>query len=237
MTTLRRNDRGEAVKNLQSRLGLYPDGIFGPLTEEAVREFQRRHNLTIDGVCGKQTWKKLLSAQPERIDDFHIVVEGLKKSRRSITEIYVHCTATPEGQDTTVAQLRAEHIKNRGFSDIGYHYVVYRDGSVHVGRDVDYSGAHVKGHNPHSIGIVYVGGVENVAGVPYSDLNAKDTRTVPQKNSLELLLRKLRLLYPHAKILGHRDASPDLNNNGYIEPSEWIKECPSFDASWEYRNI
>ena len=162
----------------------------------------------------------------------------LKKSRRRIDWIVVHCTATPDGLDKTVEQIRKEHINQRGFKDIGYHYIIYRDGQIKTGRDVDISGAHVSGYNAYSIGVVYVGGLEKQQpGVPYSRLKPKDTRTPAQKESLTELLTGLRRLYPKARIRGHRDFSPDLNHNGTVEPSEWIKACPCFDAASEYKNI
>ena len=77
---------------------------------------------------------------------------------RKINEIIVHCTATPEGKDFSVADIDRWH-RARGFDGIGYHYVVCRDGSVHKGRDVAKSGAHCKGHNAGSIGVCYVGGM------------------------------------------------------------------------------
>ena len=76
---------------------------------------------------------------------------------RTITEIIVHCSATPEGRDYTVAQIRQWHLQ-RGFRDIGYHYVIYRDGTIHTGRPVAQAGAHCTGHNAHSIGVCYIGG-------------------------------------------------------------------------------
>ena len=80
---------------------------------------------------------------------------------RSITEIIVHCTATPEGKPFTVQQIREWHTapkpKGNGWRDIGYHYIVYLDGSVHNGRPVEQIGAHCSGHNAHSIGVCYVG--------------------------------------------------------------------------------
>lgn len=140
----------------------------------------------------------------------------LKKSRRTITEIIVHCTATPEGKDFTVDDIRRWH-KARGWRDIGYHYVIYRDGSVHDGRDVDMSGAHCSGHNSHSIGVVYIGGCATDGKTP------KDTRTLAQKTTLLNLLTDLRKLYPRANIHGHRDFAN--------------KACPSFDATKEYSYI
>lgn len=216
--------RGEMVGQIQKALHLVQDNIFGPITDEAVKAFQKSKGLKVDGIVGPATLALLIPC-------------CFKKSKRTITEIIIHCTATPEGKDVTVEQLRNEHVKNRGFSDIGYHYVVYRNGHVMDGRDVDKVGAHCTNHNAHSIGIAYVGGVENKPGVPYERQKGKDTRTLAQKAGLLSLLVDLRKLYPKAKILGHRDTSPDKNGNGTVEPCEWIKECPCFDAMKEYLNV
>lgn len=205
MEVLKKGSRGNDVKTLQRLLHLYEDGIFGTLTEEAVKEFQNAHGLVADGIVGKNTWEALQKGE-----------KGLVKSRRRMTEIIVHCTATPEGKDFTIKDITAWH-KQRGFSTIGYHYVVYRDGSVHNGRDVNVAGAHCTGHNAHSIGVCYVGGLDKDGKTP------KDTRTNVQKASLEILLRKLRTLYPTAKIYGHRDFAN--------------RACPSFDAKKEYAKI
>ena len=149
---------------------------------------------------------------------------------RKINEIIVHCSATPEGKDFTVDDITKWH-KARGFRTIGYHYVVYRDGSVHAGRPENQVGAHVKGHNANSIGVCYIGGMTADGKM------AKDTRTPAQKKALVDLLHKLKKKYPSARILGHRDCSPDKNHDGKIEKWEWLKECPSFDAKTEYADI
>ena len=140
----------------------------------------------------------------------------LKKSRRRINEIIVHCTATPDGRDYTVADIRQMH-KAQGWVDIGYHYLIYRDGSIHEGRNVDLVGAHCQGHNAQSIGVCYVGGVARDGKTP------KDTRTQAQKDALVHLLMQLVCLYPDATIRGHRDFA--------------AKACPSFDATREYKNL
>ena len=135
---------------------------------------------------------------------------------RTINEIIVHCSATPEGRPHTVGEIRSWH-KQRGFKDIGYHYVVYLDGSIHAGRSEAEIGAHCTGHNRNSIGVCYVGGMTR-------DMKAaKDTRTEAQKKALLQLLRQLKKRYPGARIYGHRDFA--------------AKACPSFDAMREYERI
>ena len=241
-TIYREGARGEIVKRIQKVIGCYPDGIWGPRTTEAIKAWQKANGLTADGLVGPATLAKMgLSAvvgatqkQTQQGIQRHDVF--LKKSKRRIDYIVVHCTATPEGQSKTVEQIRAEH-KKQGWSDIGYHYVVDLQGNVRLGRDVDISGSHVSGYNSYSIGVVYVGGLENDPRKPYSQLKAKDTRTNAQKAALMSLLIDLRRLYPNAKIVGHRDFSKDKNGNGIIDPWERIKECPSFDAKKEYAKI
>jgi N-acetylmuramoyl-L-alanine amidase len=135
---------------------------------------------------------------------------------RNIKEIIVHCAATPEGKDFTVADIKKWHLA-RGFNDIGYHYVIYRDGSVHKGRNEDVVGAHCTGHNTNSIGVCYIGGVATDGKTP------KDTRTAEQKSALLGVLKQLKSKYPNATIHGHRDFA--------------AKACPSFDATTEYKNV
>ena len=197
---LKLSSRGNKVKVLQEKLNLKADGIFGPLTEEAVKDFQRSNGLEVDGIVGANTLSKL----------------NLSVNKRTIKELIVHCSATPEGKDYSVDTIRQWHLQ-RGFSDIGYHYVIYRDGSIHMGRDESIIGAHCTGHNANSIGVCYIGGCASDGKTP------KDTRTAQQKQSLVKLLKELKTKYPQASIHGHRDFSS--------------KACPSFDATKEYSSI
>lgn len=222
MEIIKLGSKGSAVKNLQTLLGIKPcDGIFGAVTDKAVREFQRKNGLMTDGIVGRKTWEILLGEQKT----------AYKKSKRTIKEIIVHCSDTPEGRHHTVEDIRAWH-KQRGFSDIGYHFVIYLDGSIHNGRDVNIIGAHCSNHNAHSIGICYIGGAEgevkNGKIVLKTDEKGnhitKDTRTEKQKESLLFLLKELRKQYPNAKIYGHHDFDKG-------------KSCPAFDAKDEYKNI
>lgn len=135
---------------------------------------------------------------------------------RPINKIIVHCTATPEGRDVTVEEIDAWHRK-RGFKSIGYHYVIYLDGSIHKGREDDKIGAHCVGYNSRSLGVCYVGGLAKDGKTP------KDTRTEAQKQSLYKLLKMLKTKYPEARIFGHRDFA--------------AKACPCFDAAKEYENL
>lgn len=150
---------------------------------------------------------------------------------RKISLIAVHCSATRSNSSFNSADLKRDHMLakakgGRGFSDVGYHFIIERDGRVVAGRPVAVAGAHVAGRNAYSIGICYIGGLD--AGA-----RPADTRTAEQIASLIRVLAEQRRLYPDAKIRGHRDLSPDKDGDGVIEPHEWLKSCPCFDvAAW-----
>jgi len=135
---------------------------------------------------------------------------------REINKIIVHCSATREGENFEVAEIRKWHLA-RGFSDIGYHFYIDLYGEIHKGRDINKIGAHCKGHNRNSIGICYCGGVEADGKTP------KDTRYDCQKESLIAVLRTLKAMYPNAVIHSHNDFAN--------------KACPSFNATKEYENL
>lgn len=139
--------------------------------------------------------------------------------------IVVHCTATEEGRDVGAAEIDIWH-RRREFRmpdnipghlrSIGYHYVVRLDGTIETGRPEEAVGAHCRGYNSRSIGIVYAGGLDH-GGKP------KDTRTNLQKKALRRLIASLLEKYPDATVHGHREFAP--------------KACPCFDARSEYADL
>tara|TARA_R110002020_G_scaffold471284_1_gene698209 strand:- start:6526 stop:7251 length:726 start_codon:yes stop_codon:yes gene_type:complete len=228
------------VQSLQRRLTALgydagpADGISGPKTTAAVKAFQTALGLVVDGIAGPQTMAALRQAEtpakPRRpepnkgamaqpvpaSEDYgrasplpNVGSLKLLDTARPIDEIIWHCTATPEGKDFTVADIRAWH-KQRGWSDIGYHYVVYRDGRIMLGRPVGQVGAHVAGHNTGTIGCSYVGGVSA------DGKRAKDTRTAAQRASMLWLTEQLVKKFKITKISGHCAYA--------------AKACPSFDV-------
>ena len=143
---------------------------------------------------------------------------------RTIKYIAIHCTAS--SQRVTVAELK-EEFKRKGWLNPGYHYVVSPDGTITQLLSEELVSNGVRGYNSVLINVAYIGGID-IHGKPV------DNRTPAQKEALVKLLTELHKKYPSAIIQGHRDFSPDLNGNGRIEPSEYIKACPCFDAKKEY---
>lgn len=153
----------------------------------------------------------------------------MARKSRNINLIVVHCSATPVNRDYTPDQLLRDHMA-RGFNSWGYHFYIRKSGQRVALRPLELAGAHVTGFNRDSIGICYEGGLD-------ANGKATDTRTDLQKLALIAILRELVVHYPDAEICGHRDLSPDADGDGVIEPSEWIKMCPCFDARKEYKMI
>lgn len=129
---------------------------------------------------------------------------------RDIDKIVIHCSATKPELKITVKNIRRWHMEDNGWSDIGYHYVIGRDGLLEKGRDIDKVGAHVLGHNATSIGVCLVGGVDN-QGSP------RQNYTAYQYYTLKKLLDVLCVTFPNADIMGHNDLDS-------------AKDCPCFDV-------
>lgn len=142
--------------------------------------------------------------------------------RKSTNYIVIHCSATHKGMDIGAKEIGRWHA-DRGWSGIGYHSVIRRNGDIEEGRDYHEVGAHVKGYNSESVGVCLVGGADR-------DGEPENNFTPEQWKSLRREIQWLRTLFPRAMIVGHRDLSPDLNGDGIITPDERIKECPSFEV-------
>ena len=135
---------------------------------------------------------------------------------RKIEKIIIHCSATVEGVNVSTSTIKRWHVQGRGWSDIGYHYIIPLDGEIEYGRELARSGAHCKGENENSIGICYIGGLSDKK-------RAKDTRTEAQKEALVNILKTLTHIYPEATIHSHFEYAN--------------KACPCFNAGEEYAAV
>lgn len=140
--------------------------------------------------------------------------------------IVVHCSDTPSEMDIGAAEIRIWHTAppphGNGWRDIGYHFVIRRDGTIERGRPLDQDhliepdevGSHVQGYNSVSVGVCMVGGARRVAG---GGLAAQDNFSKHQYDMLAAHLMVLKKQFPHARIVGHHTLNPG-------------KACPSFDV-------
>lgn len=187
--------------DIQQHVGVPADGKWGPDTAAAIA-------------------RKLGMAAPAAANTPLVLGTG-----KGIKRVFIHCTATREGQDIDAATIRRWH-KAQGWSDIGYHFVIRIDGTIERGRPEHLPGSHAKGFNTGSVALVYVGGLD-------AQGKAKDTRTRAQQQAMAQLVGQLVATYPGSDVLGHRDISPDTDGDGVVEKHEWLKDCPCFDVrSW-----
>lgn len=149
--------------------------------------------------------------------------------RTNTSRIVIHCSATPPSLDIGAKEIDSWH-RDKGWAGIGYHEVIRRDGRIEMGRDYSQIGAHAKGFNHESLGIVMVGGVSE-------DNKAESNYTPEQWRSLQITVKHKALLYPGVEFNGHRDLSPDVDGDGVIGPKDWLKMCPCFDVDLFIKEI
>lgn len=181
-----------------------PDGLFGPRTRAAA-----------------EAWLKAggRAAPAPQVVSSPLIHQGA--ARHPVTEIVVHCAATRprwyEGRSLAdkIDEIRLWHVRDRGWRDIGYHYVIDRDGLVGTGRLVTEIGAHVVGRNQGTIGICLLGGYDSAASDRFHD-----HYTPAQDHSLRDLIGNLSRRTRIARISGHNDHA--------------ATACPGFDVTkWQ----
>lgn len=130
-------------------------------------------------------------------------------TRKLTNKIVIHCADTYDHMDIGVREINQWHL-DRGWSGVGYHFVIRRDGTVENGRGINEVGAHARGYNYESVGICLAGG-RGLDGMP------EDNFTDVQMESLDFLIESLKGDYPYAEVLGHTEL-------------DHHKACPSFDV-------
>lgn len=127
---------------------------------------------------------------------------------RKIDLLIIHCAATKPDMNIGVPEITRWH-KMRGYTTIGYHYVIRRDGTIENGRPITEAGAHALNYNKSSIGVCLVGGL-NAAGKPECNYTTKQWQT------LNKLVEDIQHTYKDIKIIGHSEVAN--------------KACPCFDV-------
>ena len=137
--------------------------------------------------------------------------------RKSTDYIVIHCAATKASMDIGLTEIRKWHVQDNGWRDVGYHYIIRRNGEVELGRSIRDTGAHAAGYNHKSVSVCMVGGMAE-------DNSAENNFTAHQWTALLDLVKQLKSNYPDADVIGHNEISE--------------KECPSFDVQkWKEDNL
>lgn len=172
MKLIQKGSKGNDVKVWQQFLidnGYLPqgeaDGDFGKKTHNASEQFQSDNGLVVDGIVGKNTILKAVEFGFEKPKSF----------TREVNKIIIHVTASDN--DATVEDIRQGHIR-RGFSDIGYHLLIDRQGQILLGRDREKIGAHVEGHNVGSFAIACIArGSDKDSSAPFGTYLTEEQKT------------------------------------------------------------
>ena len=137
--------------------------------------------------------------------------------RKSTDYIVIHCAATKASMNIGLTEIRKWHVQDNGWRDVGYHYIIRRNGEVELGRSIRDTGAHAAGYNHKSVSVCMVGGMAE-------DNSAENNFTAQQWTALLDLVKQLKSNYPDADVIGHNEISE--------------KECPSFDVQkWKEDNL
>ena len=137
--------------------------------------------------------------------------------RKSTDYIVIHCAATKASMDIGLTEIRKWHVQDNGWRDVGYHYIIRRNGEVELGRSIRDTGAHAAGYNHKSVSVCMVGGMAE-------DNSSENNFTAQQWTALLDLVKQLKSNYPDADVIGHNEISE--------------KECPSFDVQkWKGDNL
>ena len=157
----------------------------------------------------------------------------LVSADRDITEAVVHWTANFIDQDLTAEDIHRVHV-NRGFDEIGYHFIILRDGSLQLGRDINKVGAHALRRNAHSIGISFVGGInltsseaKRLGGYQAVANNgtyaSSDSLTDAQFKTFDMFMDSFFSAFPYGQAFGHMDTDPNRKPDPGFDVREYCK--------------
>lgn len=130
--------------------------------------------------------------------------------RNKTDTVVIHCADTPEDMDIGAEKIREWHTKERGWDDIGYHWVIRRDGTLDPGRPIEMQGAHAVTVNGSSVGICLVGRGDNF--------------TDQQFMTLHNLINTTKDMYGDLEIIGHCDVEPNKPNCPGFDVEQWVKD-------------
>jgi len=119
--------------------------------------------------------------------------------RKKTDSIIIHCAATKASMDIGYKEIRKWHVEDNGWDDVGYHFIIRRNGQLEKARPEGYSGAHAPSHNSRSIGICLVGGMADDGG-PENNFTLEQFLTL--KDLVNMIMDKYSDI---TEVLGHCD--------------------------------
>ena len=138
--------------------------------------------------------------------------------RRKTDSIIIHCAATKKSMDIGYKEIREWHVDQNGWDDVGYHYIIRRNGKLEKARPEEYSGAHAPSHNSRSIGICLVGGMADDGG-PENNFTLEQFLTL--KDLVNMVMNKYSDI---TEVLGHCDVQDNKPNCPGFDVKQWINK-------------
>ena len=138
--------------------------------------------------------------------------------RKKTDSIIIHCAATKASMDIGYKEIREWHVDQNGWDDVGYHFIIKRNGQYEKGRPEGYSGAHAPSHNSRSIGICLVGGMADDGG-PENNFTLEQFLTL--KDLINMIMERYSEI---TEILGHCDVQDNKPNCPGFNVKEWLNK-------------
>ena len=130
--------------------------------------------------------------------------------RKETKYVVIHCADTPADMDVGAADIRRWHVDERGWDDVGYHWIVKRSGQLEPGRDQRLQGSHALAVNSKSIGVCLVGRGDNY--------------TEDQMYTLHNVIQTIRDMHPEIEVIGHSDVEPKKPHCPGFNVKEWYQD-------------
>jgi len=138
--------------------------------------------------------------------------------RKKTDSIIIHCAATKASMDIGYDEIRKWHVEDNGWDDVGYHFIIRRNGKLEKARPEGYSGAHAPSHNSRSIGICLVGGMADDGG-PENNFTLEQFLTL--KDLVNMIMDKYSDI---TEVLGHCDVQENKPNCPGFNVKEWLNK-------------
>ena len=138
--------------------------------------------------------------------------------RKKTDSIIIHCAATKKSMDIGYKEIREWHVDQNGWDDVGYHYIIRRNGKLEKARPEEYSGAHAPSHNSRSIGICLVGGMADDGG-PENNFTLEQFLTL--KDLVNMVMNKYSDI---TEVLGHCDVQDNKPNCPGFDVNQWMNK-------------
>ena len=138
--------------------------------------------------------------------------------RKKTDSIIIHCAATKKSMDIGYKEIREWHVDQNGWDDVGYHYIIRRNGKLEKARPEGYSGAHAPSHNSRSIGICLVGGMADDGG-PENNFTLEQFLTL--KDLVNMVMNKYSDI---TEVLGHCDVQDNKPNCPGFDVKQWMNK-------------